>query len=144
MAAPYEGMKQGGQNMKLILQRSQKAGMMGVGKITFGLDARAQLTGEEAGYVKTYKMGKEVLYHKAKISEGAILSGGFAGLAATLAAKALDLTITVDSLVKGQHVECKDIIEMRAAEEQLKEACGVFKEVLESAAHFEGEEVIEY
>ncbi len=133
--------------MKLILQRSQKSGMMGVGKVTFGLDARAQLTGEEAGYVKTYKMGKEVLYHKAKISEGAILSdrfGGFAGLAATLAAKALDLTITVDSLVKGQHVECKDIIEMRAAEEQLKEACGVFKEVLESAALFEGAAVIEY
>ena len=133
--------------MKLILQRSQKSGMMGVGKITFGLDARAQLTGEEAGYVKTYKMGKEVLYHKAKISADAQMSDrflGFAGLAATFAARALDLTITVDSLVKGQHIDCKDIIEMRAAEEQLKEACGVFKEVLESAAHFEGEEVIEY
>ncbi len=131
--------------MQLILQRSQKSGM--IGKVTFALDARARLSDDETGYVRKYKMGKEVLYHKAKISEGAILSdrfGGFAGLAATLAAKALDLTITVDSLVKGQHVECKDIIEMRAAEEQLKEACGVFKEVLESAAHFEGEEVIEF
>ena len=35
-------------------------------------------------------------------------------------------------------------LEMRAAEEQLKEACKLFKEMLESAAHFEGEQVVEF
>ncbi len=138
--------------MKLILQRSQKSGMMGVGKVTFGLDARTQLTGEEAGYVKTYKMGKEVLYENIKVEKGvgvmSAVAGGMIGMAAGaargLAAKALNLTITVDDLVRGKHIECKDILEMRAAEEQLREACEMFKAVLESAAHFEGEEVIEF
>ena len=71
--------QQGGQTMKLLLQRSQKSGMMGVGKVTFGLDARAQLSDEEALYVKRYKMGKEVLYHKAKISQAAAESGALLG-----------------------------------------------------------------
>lgn len=127
--------------MKLILQRAQKSSMMGVGKVTFGLDARAQLSDEEAEYVKKYKMGKEVLYQSHKIVDP---GSGLLGVASRIAMRALTLTITVDSLVKGQHIECKDILEMRAVEGQIKEACGVFKEVLESAAHFEGEEVIEF
>ena len=125
--------------MQLILQRSQKSGM--IGKVTFALDARAQLSDDETDYVKTYKMGKEVLYQSYKIADP---GSGLLGVASRIAMKALNLTITVDSLVKGQHVECKDILEMRAVEGQIKEACGVFKEVLESAAHFEGEEVIEF
>jgi len=131
--------------MKLILQRSQKSGMMGMGKIIFGLDARAQLTEEESEYVKKYKMGREILYRKEKVDTSSIQGMGImAGLGTALAARALNLTISVDDLVKGKHVECKDIVEMRAAEEQLREACAMFKEILESAAHFEGEEVVEF
>ena len=68
---------------------------------------------------------------------------GLIGVAARLATKAINLTVTVDDLVEGKHLECKDIVEMRAVEEQVKEATAVLKEVLEAAAHFGGEEVLE-
>ena len=137
--------------MKLKLDRSQKSGMIS-SKITFTLFAQTELTDEEAGYVNKYKMGKEVLYERIKLEGGAgvigSVAGGMLGIAAgaatALAKKALNLTITVDDLVNGKNVECKDIIEMRAAEEQLKEACETFKVVLESAAHFEGTEILEF
>ena len=124
--------------MKLLLRRDQKSGL--TGKVTFTLDARTQLTDEEAANVKKYKLGKEVLYEKRKVDwDGTRLIG----VAARLAAKAINLTVTVDDLVKGKHLECKDIVEMRAVEEQLKEASALFKDVLETAAHFGGEEVLE-
>ena len=132
--------------MKLKIKRSQKSGMMS-SKITFQLHAQTDLTPEENGYVKKYKMGREVLYSKEKVDASEV---GYSALDAaksigrTFAAMALNITITADDLVNGKTIECKDIIEMRAAEEQLKEACLIFKEILESAAHFEGEEVIEY
>ncbi len=130
--------------MKLKLRRTQKSGI--IGKVTFSLFAQTDLSPEEAGYVKKYKMGKEVLYYKEKVDPSSIPGGTMAAMASVgrlLAAKALNLTITADDLVNGKTVECKDIVEMRAAEEQIKEACALFKEVLESAAHFEGEEIIE-
>ena len=142
--ARREAVKKGRVTMKLILQRSQKAGMMGVGKVKFGLDARAQLTPEETEYIKKYKMGDEVLYFQEKVGlSGIEFMGVMAQLSRSIAARALNVKITVDDLVKGKHIECKDIIEMRAAEEQIKEACHTFKQVLESAAHFGGEEVIQ-
>lgn len=130
--------------MKLKLRRTQKSGM--IGKVTFSMFAQTDLTPEEAGYVTKYKMGKEVLYHKDKVDTSGVGMPGMGVMASVgrlLAAKALNLTITADDLVNGKTVECKDIVEMRAAEEQIKEACALFKEVLESAAHFEGEEIIE-
>ena len=54
-----------------------------------------------------------------------------------------NITITADDLVIGKSVDCKDIVEMSAVEEQIKEACALFKVILESAAHFEEEEIIE-
>lgn len=137
--------------MKLILQRSQKAGMMGIGSIIFGLDVRAKLTDTEVDNIKKYKMGHLVLYEKSKVATSgvgdAVSSGAMGiteGLGRMLAGKMLNLTIKVDDLVKGKHIECKDIMEMRAAEEQIREACALLKEVLETAAQFGGEEIIDY
>ena len=127
--------------MKLILQRSQKAGMMGVGKVKFGLDARAQLTPEETEYVKKYKMGKTLLYQKMEMADP---GKGLLGLASRLAFKMMNITVTVDDLIHGKHLECKDIVEMRAVEEQIKEASQTFKDILDTAAQFGGEEVIEF
>ena len=130
--------------MKLKLDRSQASGMLS-SKITFTLTARTELTDEEAEYVRKYKMGKEVLYAKVKVDTNDVpFMGATAGIAKVLAAKALNMTITVDDLVNGKSFDCKDIIEMRAAEEQIKEGCALFKDVLESAAHFEGTEILEF
>jgi hypothetical protein len=133
--------------MKLLLRRNQKKALLG-SSITFVLDSRAELTPEERENVRTYRMGREVLYFKEKVDVRGIdtstLSGAFSGLTRSLAARALNIKITVDDLLNGKSIECKDILEMRAAEEQLKEACKLFKAMLESAAHFEGEQVIEF
>lgn len=128
--------------MKLLLRRSQKKGM--IGNITFVLDARSELTPEEQENVKKYKMGKEILYYKEKVDTSSADPNTWSGIARGLAARALNIKITVDDVVNGKAIECKDILEMRAAEEQLKEACQLFKQMLESAARFEGEQVIEF
>ena len=126
--------------MKLILKRSQKSGMMS-SKMTFMLDAQTQLTDDEKNALKKYKLGKEVVYSKVKLDVP--WAGGLGGVAARLAEKAMNITVTVDDLVNGKHLECKEITEMLAVEEQLLEASQVLKKILVAATHFEGEEVIE-
>ena len=127
--------------MKLLLRRNQKAGMMGMGKVAFTLDIRAELSDEEKANIKKYKLGSEILYAKENIQEG---GEGIMKVANRLAALALNLKITVDDLVKGKCVECKDILEMLAAEELIKEACENFKRMLDAAAQFGGEQVLEF
>lgn len=127
--------------MKVLLRKDQKAGMMGMGKVSFILNVRAELTGEEQANIKKYKLGDTMLYERDKlISPGS----GLIGLASRLAFKAMNITVSVDDLTKGKQIECKDIVEMLAVEDQLKEACQTFKAVLTAAAHFGGEEVLEY
>jgi len=121
--------------MKLVLRRNQKKGMLG-GSITFTLEARAQLTGEETENIKTYKMGKTLLYSN--------LEDRGSGLLGALSRAAMGIEITVDDLVVGKQIDCKDIIQMMAVEEQIKEACANFKNVLDTAAKFGGEQVIEF
>ncbi len=124
--------------MKLLLRRDQKAGMMGMGSIKFILDVRAELTPEEERNVKKYKLGETMLYQKMEVSGGS----GLLGLASRLAYHAMNITVSVDDLQNGKQVECKDIVEMLAVEEQIKDAARTFKNVLEAAASFGGEKVV--
>lgn len=127
--------------MKILLRRDQKSGMLGMGKVSFILDVRAELTSEEQANIKKYKLGDTMLYERDKlISAGS----GLLGMASRFAIKAMNITVSVDDLSKGKQIECKDIVEMLAVEDQLKEACQTFKAVLTAAAHFGGEEVLEY
>ncbi len=129
--------------MKLLIRRNQKSGMIS-SKVTFTLDARAELTADEAARVKKYRMGDTVIYESAGAEKmaavGAVWTGAI-GYALRRVAKAMQ--VKVDDVVNGKHFECKDIVEMLAVEEQVKEACQMFKRMLESATHFEGEEVLE-
>ena len=126
--------------MKLLLRRNQKAGMMGMGSITFTLEVRAELTAEERGNIGKYKLGKTQLYSKGEITDR---GSGLLGLASRLAFKALNISVSVDDLTGGKRIDCKDILEMLAVEEQIKEAAQTFKQVLEACAYFGGEEVLE-
>lgn len=126
--------------MKLVLRRKQKSGMLG-GGVKFILEARAELTAAETAHVKKYRMGKTMLYQKMELADR---GAGLLGVASRLAFKMMNIEVTVNDLVNGTHLECKDIVEMRAVEEQIKEASQTFKEILDSAAQFEGEEVIEF
>jgi hypothetical protein len=125
--------------MELLLRRDQKSGMMGMGSITFILEVRARLTNEEQTNISRYKLGKAVLYTKGEILDP---GKGLLGLASRLAFKAMNISVSVDDLSGGKRIECKDIVEMLAVEGQIKEAAQTFKQVLEAAAHFGGEEVL--
>ena len=85
-------------------------------------------------------MENTVLYEKLKMTDG---GSGLLGVASRLAFHAINLKVTVDDLYNGKKIECKNILEMLAVEEQIKEACVNFKNVLEACRHFGGEEIIE-
>ncbi len=126
--------------MKLLLRRGQKSGMLGMGKIAFVLDVRAELSEEEKASIKKYKLGDTMLYERGKVTDP---GSGVLGLASRLAFKMLNLSICVDDLSKGKQIECKDIVEMLAVEAQIKEAAQTFKNVLDAAATFGGEEIVQ-
>ncbi len=125
--------------MKLLLRRDQKSGLMG--KIAFVLDVRAELTGDEKNSIAKYKLGNTMLYEREKLADK---GSGLIGMASRVAFKMMNLSVSVDDLSKGKQIECKDIVEMIAVEDQIKEACQTFKSVLTAAASFGGEEVVEF
>ncbi len=124
--------------MKLLLRRDQKSGL--IGKVTFTLAVRAELTDQEKNNIKKYKLGDTMLYEREKIIER---GSGLLGLASRLAFKMMNISVSVNDLSDGKKIDCKDIVEMLAVEDQIKEAAQTFKSVLEAAATFGGEEVIE-
>ena len=140
--------------MKLRLSRSQKQhGMVNKKGVTFCLDARAELTNEEAANVKKYALGKEVIYNSANTrrhldnaieenSSGKII-GFIKGLMSFTMAK-FSLSVTLDSLIRGHHIETTDLQEIVDTEDALEAACANIKTYLEAAATYEGgEQVIE-
>lgn len=120
--------------MLLKLTRNQKKGMMG--GVKFILKARAELTPEEAQNVKTYDLGSTMLWDMQSINPAAAQAGFFKRLTKTYVIFARDL-------VQGSEIECKDVAEMLSHEAALKDACETFKAILDAAAKFGGEEVIE-
>lgn len=126
--------------MKLLLRRDQRGGMLGMGAPVFMLDVRAELTPEEQQSVGKYKLGKTVLYTRGELVDK---GSGLLGLASRAAFKMMNISVSVDDLAGGKRIECKDIVEMIAVEDQIKEAATTFKAVLQTAAHFGGEEVVQ-
>jgi len=123
--------------MRLLLRRDQRSGL--IGKVTFSLEVRAEISDEERVAIKKYKLGDTELYASHDIRGGS----GLLGAASRLAWKAVTLRISVNDLTNGKRVEAKDILEMLAIEDQIKEAATTFGQVLAAAATFGGEEVIE-
>jgi hypothetical protein len=153
--------------MQLKLKRSQRSGGIMGGKVVFGLDARADLSAEERSLVQKYALSKTVVYDsEARKKHQASAYGHFDDAAhtpgydpsaagrslwrnarglASAAIMALSLRVTIDSLMSGQHIECKDLDELLGAEEAIRDACGNLKAYLETALTFDGrEEVIEF
>jgi hypothetical protein len=141
--------------MQLKLQRSQRTGGVIGNTAYFALDARAQLTNEEQINIRKYKLGGQILYSSeaAKRHADRGLAQGALGNAlhsntlmlksiASFALARLHLNITVDSLQRGQHIECKDLEEVMGAEDALTESCQKLKAYLDTAATFDGREVL--
>jgi hypothetical protein len=139
--------------MKLRISRSQKSSGLVTKHVIFCIDARAELTPEEAANVKKYKLGKEVIYNSQRAKEYlekaqrnfSTYSGSFLAGMVNMAMAKLSLNITIDSLVKGHHIEAKDMEEMLGADEALHNACERMRAYLETAATFDGrEQVIDF
>lgn len=155
--------------MQLKLKRSQRAGGLMGGKIIFILDARAEPTREEAALIEKYKLGKTNVYDSAErrkhqetayghfgnavdAASGPVSGRGLAGSLwsnarglASSAMIALSLSVTIDSLIAGEHIECKDLNELLGAEGAITEACKNTKAYLDVASTFDGrEELVEF
>ncbi len=140
--------------MQLKLKRSQRGSLMG--KVIFALDARADLSAAEQALVQKHGLSKLVVYdsearkkHQAAAYEDFTDSG--TGLwknargIGRIAMMALSLRITVESLVAGQHIECKDLNELLGTESAIRDACSNLKTYLDTAVTFDGrEEVVEF
>ena len=158
------------QTTALKLKRSQREGMLG--KVIFILDARMELSPDDAALVKKYRLGERVVYesearkkhaeatkmHAASTADHPSLLASpekqamgaakslyrVARAGVSAAMTALSLRITIDSLSKGVHVECKSLEEMHEAENAIVEAARNLKGYLANATGFDGrEEIIE-
>ena len=126
--------------MKLLLRRDQRPAAI-MGSPTFTLDVRAEITPEERGAIDKYKLGKTLLYvRNSNVPD--VSQGGFSALAAAVKFRLTNLTISVNDLMSGKRIECKDITEMLGAEDQIREAAQTFKAILHAAIGFGGEEVV--
>ena len=68
--------------------------------------------------------------------------GSMAKSLAYTALAAMRLNVTINSLQQGQHIECKSLDELLGAEEAILEACKNLRTYLETAATFDGREVL--
>jgi hypothetical protein len=114
--------------MEVLLTKSQKKGMMGMGAVSFILEIQARLTEEEKALVKRYKMDDIIIFEKMPIHSAVNAAGVMGKLAIGLASK----------------IEAKDISEMIAAEAQIRGAAENFHNMLMASKYFEGEEVISF
>lgn len=144
--------------MQLKLTRSQREGGVIATSVIFCLDARAELAAEERANVLRYRLGNQTLYssetakrHADKASasldqtERGTQAQQWGGLAKGLAYAALSklsLNISIDSLQRGHHIECKDLNEVIATESALFTACENLRDYLATAATFDGRESV--
>ena len=124
--------------MKLLLRRDQRQGLLG--KVIFTLEIRAELSAEEKTAISKYKLSDTVLYEKNTMIDP---GSGLLGVASRLAGRAMMMSVSVRDLANGKKLECKDIVEMLAVEDQVREAAKTFNAVLHAAKQFGGEEVID-
>lgn len=137
--------------MKLHLKRAQRDGGLMGGKVIFSVQARIDPTAEERALIKRYKLGKTTVYNSQEAQKHATAAvaetkaGTFSGLAKSairMGMYALSLHCTIESLCDGQTIECKDMAELLSAEEAIHQACATTKMFLQTAATFDGREMV--
>ena len=134
-------MRKGFHQVRLKIRRSQAKGF--VGGVAFNVHFIAELSPDAQRAVEHYRFGNAILYQKPlelKIT--------FNILVALWRMFWLSITrsrwqITVNDLMKGRTVKCKDILEVLEVEKDIRSAAEVFAEILRAASWFGGEEVVE-
>jgi len=137
--------------MQLKIKRSQRETGVISSKVAFAIDVRAEYSPSERADIQRYKLQNEVIYNseasKRHIARGdqqlaqGTTGGNLKSLASFVLAR-MNLNITIASLERGHHVECKSMEELLDAEESLIDACKNVKAYLDTAATFDGREVL--
>jgi len=136
--------------MQLKIKRSQRDGGLIGNTAIFCLDARVEFTPAEQQSIIRYKLQGQVIYNseasKKHLDQGdrhrdGSAAGGLKSIAHYVAA-ALNLNITIAGLQRGQHIECKSLDELLGAEDAVMVACQNLNKYLETAATFDGREVL--
>lgn len=109
--------------MKVLITRNLGTKGMIKKSTTFSLGVRAELTPEEEALIQKCDAGGTVLYNWA------------------IEKHDIQISTTVNSIVKGTSIECEDFVELIEAEDSIKQACAAFKGLLDRAETF-GEEVV--
>jgi len=125
--------------MKLVLNRSQRKTAL-MGKAVFILTVRADISDDDRAAIKEYRLGDTILYDKTPIIDP---GSGLLGVASRFAHRVATISVSVNDLTNGKTIECKDIVEMLAVEEQIREAAKTFYDVLRCAKNFGNSEVID-
>lgn len=146
--------------MQLKIQRSQRLGGVLAKTVVFCLDVRAEYANDEVSNIARYRLGSEVIYNSRaaqqhlqnagrKLDRASDLASGMknqmSGLAGGLYSMALakmNLSISVASLARGHHIECKDLAELAEAEAAVMQACRNLRDYLCLAATFNGSTIL--
>jgi hypothetical protein len=128
--------------MQLKLRRNQKSGL--TGSTIFILDVMAELTPEEAELVKKYRLQKQQVYSTEAADQNLALaqSGKVSALGGMMMDRLTKRTFTMQDLINGQHLECKDLNEVISTENQVHQACQNIASYLDVAKSFDGSEQI--
>lgn len=144
--------------MQLKIQRSQRTGGFTASTIFFCLDVRAEYSAEEQSNIGRYKLGNQIIYnsqaarqhlerassHLDRVSSDSMRekASGLARGALSLALSKMQLNISIGSLGRGHHIECKDLEELLEAEDTVRTACKNLTRYLQVAETFDGSELI--
>lgn len=128
--------------MQLKIRRGQKSGFGG--GVTFTLDVMADLSDEESALVKKYKLSKEVVYASdaATANLDRADQGSWGALGASIMDGLTKRRFSMNDLIDGQHIECKQLPELIATEEQVHQACRNILRYLQIARSFDGSEQV--
>jgi hypothetical protein len=134
-------MRKGLDKLQLKIRRSQVKGL--TGGVQFNVHFIAELSPDAHQAVAHYRFGRTVLYQKPLE-----LKLSFNVFVALWRMFWLWITrarwqITVNDLVKGRSVKCKDILEVLQVEQDVRTASELFADILRTASWFGGEEVVE-
>ena len=137
--------------MQLSIQRTQRMGGFIGRTVFFCIDVRAEYDQEERDSINRYKLGKEVIYQSRKRQALAARATAHAeqgdwknlaqGVLAATRAR-LSLSITIASLSRGHHIECKDMGELLEAEDAAREAAKNLTRYLQVAKTFNGQRIL--
>lgn len=145
--------------MKLKLTRSQRTSM--TRKLIYRLDVLVEVSGDEKDLIKKYKLGDQIVYSSESFNRLAAGAGAAqdaaGGMFSTPTASgmlnkatavglswaaAFALKLTVDDMIKGKPIECKDLGEMLDAENAVITGAQNIKTFLDAAETFDGREVV--